>query len=89
MAKEYRVDRETVKLSEVDGDLNVERGSVDASEGGLVVKGVIRCNGDCEFTGDVEAQSIVSRKGDVQIAGSVKAESIDIKNGSLRVKDSI
>ena len=62
MADRNTVSRETVELGTVEGDLNVERGTIDTVDGTLKVNGVIRCIGDCEFNGNVKLRQFSRRK---------------------------
>ena len=84
-----RVYRESAKMGPIDGDLYIEDGRVEATDGKLTVKGAIRCERDCELVGEIEAREIYSPRGDVYVRGSVKVERIELKHGRLNVTGSL
>ena len=64
-----RIYRESAKLGAIDGDLYIEDGRVEATDGKISVTGAIRCERDCELVGEVEAREIYSPWGDVYVRG--------------------
>jgi len=67
---EVNVRRTRMSLKDVAGDLLIDNGTVDSSEG-LTVNGEITCRGDCNLNGNVKAKSIESRDGDLIIEGNL------------------
>ena len=73
---------DTVNLSNVDEDLEIEDGvritcSGDAST--LVVRGDVLCDGGVDFVGDVKCDDFEGMDGSITISGSLQCDDLEIK----------
>src|SRR5213594_1707978 len=82
----------TVKLTIVDGDLEVERDSQVEPEGAspIQVSGSIRCYGHAAFGGSLQCADFQSDEGRIIVRGDLKsAGDVEVRNGELMVEGSL
>ena len=83
------VNRTRVKLTSVEGDLDVRDGEVEAVNGQLRVSGTIFSRGISRFIGDVIAESYNAQNGDTVITGNFTAGKRIESEGSISVEGNL
>lgn len=77
-----------LKVDVVEGDLQLEDGSILESTGEkIVVNGSLICKGDCEIFGTLECQRLRSSYGDIEVYGNaIVYHEVKVKKGSLYIE---
>ena len=91
MSGDVVVPRRTVKsIGTVEGDLIIERATVQAIQPPIIVKGAVRCRGDCRIEDSIIAHSLKNPDGDVDVHGDLQVENlVDIHGGNLNVRGNL